>query len=91
VVRYPDVAPYSVSHLGCCDLPKRGVIHYGKHEATPCRGLTTGMVTLRVLSRTFRKTEAPAQSPDPSWGFFSAASNWRNWRRRYETKHDPRM
>jgi hypothetical protein len=63
VVRYPDVAAYSVSHLGCCDLPKRGVIHHGKHEATHCRGVTTGMVMLRVLSRTFRRRKP--QSPRP--------------------------
>jgi hypothetical protein len=74
VVRYPDVAPYSVSHLGCCDLPKCGVIHYGKHEATHCRGVTTGMVMLRVLSRTFRRRKPQPSPPDPSWGFFSAAS-----------------
>ena len=74
MVRYPDVVPFSDSHLGCCDLLKRGVIHYGKHEATPCRGVTTGMVMLRVLSRTFRRRKPQPQSPDPSWGFFSAAS-----------------
>ena len=91
MVRYPDVAPYSVSHLGCCDLPKCGVIHYGKHEATHCRGVTTGMVMLRVLSRTFPKTEAQPSPPDPSWGFCFGRLTWRNWRRHYETKYDPRM
>jgi hypothetical protein len=91
VVRYPDVAPFSVSHLGCCDLPKRGVIHYGKHEATHCRGVATGMVMFRVLSRTFRRRKPQPSPPYPSWGFFIGRPNWRNWRRRYETKHDPRM
>ena len=66
MVRYPDVASFSDSHRGCCDLLKRGVIHYGKHEATPCRG-----VMLRVLLRTFRRRKP--QAPDPSW-LFSAAS-----------------
>jgi hypothetical protein len=88
VVRYPDVAPLRDCHLGCCDLLERGVIHYGKHEATPCRGVTTGMLMLRVLSRNFRKVEALA--PDPSWGFFRAASNRRELGR-CDTKHDPRM
>jgi hypothetical protein len=77
VVRYPGVAPYSVSHLGCCDLPKRGVIHYGTHEATPCRGVTTGMVMLRVLSRTFRRRKPQPSPPDPSWGFLFGRLNWR--------------
>ena len=73
VVRYPDVAPLRDCHLGCCDLLERGVVHYGKHEATPCRGVTTGMLMLRVLSRNFRKVEALAPRPGPpqiggSWG-----------------------
>ena len=70
MVRYPDVAPYGVSHLGCCDLPKRGVIHYGKHEATPCRGVTTGMVMLRVLSRTFRRRKPQPSPPTPAGASF---------------------
>ena len=48
MVRYPDVASFSNSHLRCCDLPKRGVIHYGKHEAPPYRGVTTGMLIASV-------------------------------------------
>ena len=75
----------------CCDLPKRGVIHYGKHEATPCRGVTTGMVMLRVLSRTFRTRKPQPQSPRLQLGLLFGRLNWRNWRRSYETKHDPRM
>jgi hypothetical protein len=31
-----------------------------------------------------------ALAPDPRWGFFGAASNWRELGR-CETKHDPRM
>ena len=73
MVRYPDVAPLRDCHLGCCDLLERGVVHYGKREATPCRGVTTGMLMLRVLSRNFRKVEALAPRPGPpqiggSWG-----------------------
>jgi len=60
VVRYPDVAPLRDWHLGCCDLLERGVIHYGKHEATPCRGVTTGM-----LSRDYCRGTSESGSPSP--------------------------
>ena len=70
MVRCPDVAPYSDSHLGCCDLLKRSVIHYGKHEATPCRGVTTGMVMLQVLSPTFEDGSPAPVPPTPSWASF---------------------
>src|SRR5947208_87503 len=69
VVRYPDVAPPRDCHLGCCDLLERGIIYYGKHEAAPMSGRNDR------ISRNFRQVEALA--PDPSWGFFWAASNWR--------------
>ena len=63
MVQYPDVVPFSDSHLGCCDLPKRGVIHYGSTKLPPCRGVTTGMVIVASVVADLPKTEAPAQSP----------------------------
>ena len=73
MVRYPDVAPYSVSHLGCCDLPKRGVIHYGKHEATSYRSVTTGMLMASVVAE-LPKVEAVVRLTPAG---ASAALNWR--------------
>ena len=47
--------PLGTVSLAAAICLERGVIHYGKHEATPCRGVTTGMFMLRVLSRNVRK------------------------------------
>ena len=63
VVRYPDVAPLRDCHLGCCDLLERGVIHYGKHEATPLSGRNVASVVANLP-----KTEAPG--PLTLAGFF---------------------
>jgi hypothetical protein len=48
------------------------------------RGVTTGTVMLRVCRG---PSEDGSPSPSPPFGRL----NWRNWRRLYETKHDPRM
>ena len=74
VVRYPDVAPFDDSHLGCCDLLKRGVVHHGQHEATPGRAVTTGMAMLRV-SRTFRRRKP--SPPRSQLGLLFGRLNWR--------------
>jgi hypothetical protein len=73
ILRYPDVAPLSDSHLRCCDLPKRGVVHYGKQEATSYRGVTTGMLIASVVAE-LPKVEALVRLTPAG---ASAALNWR--------------
>jgi hypothetical protein len=63
----------------------------GSTKLPPCRGVTTGMVIVASVVADLPKTEAPAQSPRPQLGLLFGRLTWRNWRRRYETKHDPRM